>query len=76
MTSSRPSHHDAPELLWTVKQVAKALSLGERTVWKHSATGQIPRPIRIGRSVRWERRAIEAWLDKKLREGKGIPAQR
>jgi excisionase family DNA binding protein len=58
--------NDEPrQLLWTVKQVAQALGIGERTVWKFSATGEIPAPIRIGRSKRWDRTAIEDWLARK-----------
>jgi len=57
---------DRPDqLLWTVKQVAQALGIGERTVWKFSAIGEIPAPIRIGRSKRWDRTAIEDWLARK-----------
>jgi len=62
-------------LLWDVKQVAKALGIGERTVWKHTHAGELPSPIRIGRSVRWARRDIETYLDAKLSAG-GSPRRK
>ena len=49
-------------LLLSVKQVAEALGVGERTIWRLSATGQLPEPIRIGRLRRWRRSTLEAWL--------------
>ena len=48
--------------LWTVKDLAAALKLGRRTIWRMVSTGSIPQPIRLGRSVRWRRATIEAWL--------------
>ena len=50
------------QLLLTVREVAELLHLGERTIWKLSTTGELPSPIRIGRSRRWDRRDVEAWL--------------
>lgn len=48
--------------LWTVKDLAASLKLGVRTIWRMLSTGSIPQPIRLGRSVRWRRATIEAWL--------------
>ena len=60
----------APPLLWDVRGVARALGLGVRTVWRLSSAGELPPPISIGRSKRWERRRIEAWLAAKVAERK------
>ncbi len=38
------------------------LGLGERTVWKLSAAGQLPKPVRMGRTTRWRRADLEAFL--------------
>ena len=46
-----------PELL-TVAQVAATLQLSERTVWRMTSTGDLPRPLRFGRAVRWRRQTI------------------
>jgi len=56
------------QVLLNVREVARLLHLGERTIWKLSTTGELPSPIRIGRSRRWDRRAIEAWLAAKRAE--------
>lgn len=53
----------AKKLLLTVKEVAYLLSLSERTVWTRSGTGELPRPITIGRSKRWVRKEIENFLE-------------
>ena len=58
-----PPRHSADEvLLWNVKEVALALGLGVRTVWRLSSSEQLPTPISVGRCKRWERRAIEAYV--------------
>ncbi|MFC1805847.1 helix-turn-helix transcriptional regulator [Planctomycetota bacterium] len=55
-------------LLLDVKEVSALLHLGERTIWKLNAMGEFAAPVRIGRSVRWDRREIEAWLAEKNAE--------
>jgi predicted DNA-binding transcriptional regulator AlpA len=45
-----------------VKEVARLLCLGERTVWRLSGGGMLPKPISIGRSRRWHRKVIEAFV--------------
>jgi len=49
--------------LLTVKDLAAALRLGKRTIWRMVSTGALPKPIRLGRSVRWRRATIERWLE-------------
>ena len=56
------------QLLLSVKEVAGALAVGQRTVWRLIATGQIPAPFRIGRSVRWRKASFERWLEKRERD--------
>jgi excisionase family DNA binding protein len=54
-----------PELL-SVREVAQRLGLGTRTVWRWSATGQLPTPVRLGRSrriVRWKAEEIDRYLE-------------
>lgn len=48
--------------LVTVKAVAGMLSVSQRQVWKLYASGRIPAPVRLGRSVRWRRLEIEEWV--------------
>ncbi len=54
-----------PQLL-DKKAAARFCGLGVRTLERYSATGIMPRPVRIGRgprpSVRWRRDDLEAWI--------------
>lgn len=43
--------------------LAKLLDISERHLWASHAAGRIPRPLRLGRSTRWNRAEIQAWLD-------------
>ena len=49
--------------LLDVKDVARLLKLSRRQVWRLRSAGEIPQPIKIGNSVRWNRTDIERWLD-------------
>ena len=44
------------------REVASLLGISPRHVWGLSSSGRLPRPIRLGRSVRWDRAELEAWL--------------
>ena len=48
--------------LLTVKQIAKLLVLSPRTIYRLAAEDRMPAPVRVGRSVRWDTKDIEAWL--------------
>ncbi|GAB6167486.1 hypothetical protein JCM19992_34860 [Thermostilla marina] len=49
--------------LLTVKDVATALAVSPRTVWRWVSAGRLPQPIRLApRTVRWRRQDIEAAL--------------
>lgn len=43
-------------------EVAALLAISPRHLWQLDKLGRVPRPIRLGRSVRWHRRELEAWL--------------
>ncbi len=49
-------------LLMNARDVAEALGVSERSVWRLAAIGDIPPPVRIGRSTRWRRSTIDSWL--------------
>jgi len=49
--------------LFTVEQVAAKLSLSSRSIYRLSDLGHMPRPIKIGGSVRWRRDEIEDWIE-------------
>lgn len=49
-------------LLLDTKQVAELLGIGERTLWRWSRSGIAPRPIKIGRAVRWSADVVREWV--------------
>ena len=52
-----------PDLL-TVREVARRLSIGERTVWRWTALGLLPSPVHPHpRSTRWLAADIERYLE-------------
>lgn len=72
-TSSHPaSSIDALLADWpamfTAKDFARFLQIGESTLWRMESTGAVPRGERITeRCCRWPRSAIAAWLASKGR---------
>lgn len=54
---------DEPDIL-TVAEVAKLLRMHEKTVYDRAGSGVIPCK-RIGRSLRFSRRLIMAWMEGK-----------
>jgi excisionase family DNA binding protein len=50
-----------PELL-TVREVAAALKVSPRQIWKLAASGRLPPPVRLSRSVRWRRSDISEFI--------------
>lgn len=44
--------------------IADAMELSPSTVEKLTARHDFPQPVRIGRSVRWRRDDVEAWVDR------------
>ena len=53
-----------PDLLLTVREVARRLALATRTVWKWSRSGQLPPPVRLGRrTLRWRAAEIERYVE-------------
>ena len=60
-----PSTTEQPSLqtLLTVNQVASAMNVSPRTIWRYLSTGRIPEPIRISGTVRWRSTEISFWIE-------------
>lgn len=43
--------------------VAKLLGVSERHIWSLHSSGRLPRPLRLGRAVRWRVDELRAWVD-------------
>jgi excisionase family DNA binding protein len=56
--------------LLKLEELAAILRVKPRTLRRHHDAGKIPRAIRIGSGLRWNRAAIEAWI------AQGGPRQR
>ena len=55
--------------LFGAKELAGLLNVSLRHVQSLKAAGRLPRPIRLGRSVRWRASEIHLWIDE------GCPSQ-
>ncbi len=51
----------APTLL-SADELAGQLKMSPRSVWRLESAGKIPRPIRLGRLVRWSQEEITRWI--------------
>ena len=54
-------NNDTPALL-DVTQVAAMAGLHRATVFKLVSAGKFPRPIKLGRSTRWVKDELLAWI--------------
>ena len=58
------SLHSVSGDLLTARDVARCLSISERTVWRWTALGMLPAPVRLRpRSTRWRTADLQRWLD-------------
>lgn len=65
MTNVKEKSNNANEqsIAISAKQLSRLLGVSLRQVWRLNATGKLPRPIRIGGSVRWNRAEVLRWFD-------------
>lgn len=48
--------------LLAVDDVAAMLGVSGRHVYRLADGGRMPRPVKLGGAVRWDRQAIESWI--------------
>lgn len=48
--------------LVTAQELARMLRVSVRKVWRMRSAGQLPPPVRLGGSVRWDPVDIDSWL--------------
>lgn len=56
-------HHELRPMLVNAGELAKMLSIGERTLWRLLAEGKLIAPVRIGGNTRWRIEEVESWID-------------
>ena len=44
------------------EEVATLLGVSERHLWTLNSSGRLPRPVRLGRAVRWNAPELREWL--------------
>ena len=49
--------------LLTAAEVAQRMKVCQRHLWALLASGRLPRPVRLGRSVRWRAAELRCWID-------------
>jgi predicted DNA-binding transcriptional regulator AlpA len=59
-TPSAPANQ--PQGLITVREVAAALRVSPRQIWKLNSTERLPAPVRLSRSVRWRASDIAEFI--------------
>lgn len=57
--------HSQPRMI-DVREVATILSISTRSVWRLVSRGDLPQPIRLGRTVRWRSTDIDRWIEDKV----------
>ena len=53
---------DLRRLALSAEEVAETLGISRAHVWKLASSGRLPKPVRLGRAVRWPRKVLEEWL--------------
>lgn len=51
------------EGLLSAKRVGEIMELSKRQVFRLNSAGKIPKPLKIGGSVRWNESEIFAWIN-------------
>jgi len=65
MTSEnqRQVREDQELMAISAKRLAKMLDVSLRQIWRLKSAGKLPKPLRIGGSVRWNRQEIVNWFE-------------
>jgi len=59
------SERQLPQMI-DVREVATILGISTRSVWRLVAKGELPQPVRFGRTVRWRSGDIDRCIEEKL----------
>lgn len=53
----------ATALAISARELAQLLGISLRQTWRLNSAGNLPTPIRLGGSVRWNRAEIQKWFE-------------
>jgi predicted DNA-binding transcriptional regulator AlpA len=51
-----------PPLVYDAADVARLLRCSQRHIWRMRDNSTLPKPVKIGRLVRWPRIQIDTWI--------------
>jgi len=63
MSATAPAATETHSRLLDVRAVARLLDCSPRHVYRLSDSDRMPRPVKLGNLVRWNRDAIEEWIE-------------
>ncbi len=50
-------------LVMPARELARLLGVSIRQIWRLSSSGKLPKPLRLGGSVRWSLKEIKAFVE-------------
>ncbi|MCX5643215.1 MAG: AlpA family phage regulatory protein [Phycisphaerae bacterium] len=53
----------AQALAVSARQLSQMLGVSLRQCWRLNAVGKLPKPVRLGGSVRWNRQEVTEWFE-------------
>ncbi|MCE3014842.1 MAG: helix-turn-helix transcriptional regulator [Pirellula sp.] len=62
-TDSESEKGPAEPWLVPATEFARLLHVSTRTLWRLQSLGNLPKPIRIGKSIRWNIQVIRNWIE-------------
>ncbi len=62
-TNVKTISEDKTPLALSASELAARLNVSLRHIRRMDAAGKVPKPVRLGASVRWSVAEIEAWLE-------------
>ena len=51
-----------PSLL-SAESVARMLQVSVRTLWRLRSSGKLPKPVKVGGSIRWRADDVHQWIE-------------
>lgn len=68
--SHKKANNIREALAVSARDLKEMLNVSLRQIWRLNSAGKLPKPIRLGGSVRWNRAEIQQWF------GAGCPDRR
>jgi prophage regulatory protein len=63
LTQTNKCRKVAQALAVSARELSEMLNVSLRQVWRLSSAGKLPKPIRLGGSVRWNRQEVTDWFE-------------